>query len=347
MSNPTHTREEGRGPIGSSNTAASPDNDRVPVNTPGPIGHNDPFSPFAVLTEVAKVTVNALLKETAKATATSIVKAYDFVKNCDEIVALYEAIFKEYGGMFYDYMATLVNEGMSGDFDDLPGKAGDAVDNRYARMQKIHHEYSRKNDTRAMLIFDKLAGWFAGGSPMKKKLFDYYLSCQGRNDLQYKLTYDEVKMMPTYFDLFNPNGYSPKLVSAVNQAKAGTSVYINTSVNAGNDPLGNFTIYVNGVIGPATDTPNGSINNEYAKLIGKYPVAILDTPLKYEGKMIWYDNWDFDSKVGPRLRGINTGRSYRIEAAVDLVAMLCDGVDFKVESDAIPMIQYSGFFPEY
>lgn len=55
MTTPILLREQGRGPLGSDGTAGSPDNTRVPKNTPGPIGHNDHYSKPEVKIEGYKV----------------------------------------------------------------------------------------------------------------------------------------------------------------------------------------------------------------------------------------------------------------------------------------------------
>ena len=64
MTMPRQHREEGRGPQGSEGTASSPDNRRVPKNTPGPLAINDAFSNmvFRDLTVAQRDAIKAAIK---------------------------------------------------------------------------------------------------------------------------------------------------------------------------------------------------------------------------------------------------------------------------------------------
>jgi hypothetical protein len=64
MTMPRIQIEEGRGPLGSDRTASSPDNKRVPENTPGPLAINDAFSNmvFQDLTAAQREAIKAAIK---------------------------------------------------------------------------------------------------------------------------------------------------------------------------------------------------------------------------------------------------------------------------------------------
>jgi hypothetical protein len=150
--------------------------------------------------------------------------------------------------------------------------------------------------------------------------------------------------MPTYFDLFNPEKYSEKLIDPVAEAVKGKTVPVKTFVLGGNDALGSFTIHLDGVLKPAVGAPRGPTVCSYPG-VTKPPCATA-VPLMFEGSMVWEDKWDFDTKMAARLEG-STGRSGRIELAVAAVAALVDGVNFIAKSVSVPMTQYSGRFPVY
>lgn len=243
--------------------------------------------------------------------------------------------------------ATLIKEGLGFLVDvygDKPGGGAapiaEAWDQRIKNMANAHNTFSRDHNVGAMLPFDWLAQWFADTDPMKRKLLDHYISGQGAD---FNLTLEQMKLMPTYIDLFQTNAYSPNLSASIDEAKKGRLIQVQTEVIGQNDALGNFTIHLRGVLKPAKGSPSGSTDNPYSN--GLSPVD-PGTPLMFEGTMNWTDYWDFDPKVAMRLKK-GTGRGAAAEAAVNAVAALVDGVPFQVTSVTVPMSQYSGRFPVY
>lgn len=216
-----------------------------------------------------------------------------------------------------------------------------AFDNRVNNMGALHTRFSRKHRVGAMLPFDKLALWFADNDPMKEKCLEHYINGQGA---EFRLTAEQVKLMPTYFDIFQISAYSPNMRLPIDEAKKGRTAKVKASVAGQNDALGNFTIHLEGELKPAKGTPAGSATNGYYKT---KMAADPGVPLMFEGRMDWYDKWDFDSKVALKLSGKKTGRPAQADLVVALVAALVDGVPFEVVTVATPVVQYSGRFPAY
>ena len=232
--------------------------------------------------------------------------------------------------------------------DVYGGKAGtgalgvaQAFDNRVNNMGALHTQFSRKHRVGAMLPFDKLALWFADNDPMKEKCLEHYINGQGA---EFRFTAEQVKLMPTYLDIFQITAYSPNMRFFIEEAKRGQTVKLKTSVAGQNDALGNFTIHLEGELKPATGTPTGPATNAYYRT---KTAADPGVPLRFEGRMDWYDKWDFDSKIALKLSGKKTGRPAQADLVVAAVAALVDGVPFDVVTGAIPVVQYSGRFPDY
>jgi hypothetical protein len=246
--------------------------------------------------------------------------------------------------------ARLIKEGLGLIGDVYGGEEGsgtlpiaEAWDKRINNMASAHGSYSRDHSVRAMLPFDLLAQWFAGTDPMKRMCLDHYILGKG-TDL--KLTLEQMKLMPTYFDLFHTKDYSPHMLPAIEEARQGRPVRVDTLVSGQNDALGNFAIHVVGNLKPANGSPTGPTVSPYAPI--KFAPVDPGAPLMFEGAMDWIDKWDFDPKMAKAKRSKkSTGRSIKAELAVDAVAALVDGAPFKVSSVSVPMCQYSGRFPVY
>lgn len=242
----------------------------------------------------------------------------------------------------------LADEGLLFLLDVYDGKPGGGAlpiaksfDKRFNNMGTRHNEFSRKHQVGAMLVFDKLALWFASNDPIKEKCLEHYINDQGK---EFRLTLGQMKLMPTFFDLFEVNAYSPKMRPFIEQAKRGLTVKLKTSIAGQNDALGNFTIHLDGQLKRATGSPKGPDKSPYYR---NKKAVDPGAALVFEGKMDWYDLWDFDSKLAKKMAGKNTGRPAQADMVVAAVAALVDGVPFDVTTDAIPVVQYSGRFPEY